>query len=273
MTEAPIRLLVSDIDGTLVRGDKSLADATIAAAKRLIAAGGRMTLISARPPSGILPLARELGLTSEVGAFNGGTVVALDGAIRVAHRLDAETSREAVARIGEAGTTCWAFADGKWYSSDDSNPHTGHERKASMQEPVLGIDFATLHGRIDKLVAVTDDGTEMKRLTDGLKAALGDRANVSNSQTYYCDVTHPLANKGDGIATLAEAIGVPLSETAAIGDMPNDLPMLARAALPIAMGQAPDAVKAAAREVSTSNEEDGVAHAIDQFLLPRLTGG
>ncbi|WP_419825394.1 Cof-type HAD-IIB family hydrolase [Sphingomonas sp.] len=268
--DTPIRLLVSDIDGTLVRADKSLASATIAAAKRLIAAGGRMTLISARPPSGILPLARELGLTSEVGAFNGGTVVALDGTIRVAHRLDAAISRAAVTKIEQAGTTCWAFADNRWFSSDGTNPHTASERKASMQEPVLGTDFAALHGRIDKIVAVTDDRAEMKRLTDRLKAALGDGANVSNSQTYYCDVTHPLANKGDGIATLADAIGVPLAETASIGDMPNDLPMLARAALPIAMGQAPDEVKAAAKEVSTSNEEDGVANAIDRFVLPRL---
>ena len=268
-----IRLLVSDVDGTLVRGDKSLAPATIDAAHRLIAAGGAMTLISARPPSGILPLAEKLGLVHKIGAFNGGTVLTMAGEIVVAHRLDAAASREAVARFTDAGVTTWAFADGKWFSSDDTNAHTDHERKASMVEPVLGTDFETLHGRIDKVVGVSDDVAEMTRITDTVRNALGDAAVVSNSQTYYCDVTHPLANKGDGIVTLADAIGVPLSETAAIGDMPNDLPMLERAALPIAMGQAPDAVKQAAKQVSTSNDEDGVAHAIDSFIIPALPAG
>lgn len=270
--DTPIRLLVSDVDGTLVRKDKSLGEATVAAAKRLIAAGGRMTLISARPPSGILPLAEAMGLKDEVGAFNGGTVIALDGTIRAAHRLAEETSRTAIGLIEKAEMTRWAFADGKWFASDEDNAHGEHERKASMVEPVVTPDFDDLHGRIDKIVAVSDDGEALSRLQSELTQALGDAANVSRSQTYYCDITHPLANKGDGIKTLADAIGVPLEETAAIGDMPNDLPMLSRAALPIAMGQAPDQVKEAAAEVSTSNDEDGVAHAIEQFVLPRLPG-
>ena len=105
-----------------------------------------------------------------------------------------------------------------------------------------------------------------------LDFALGENAEVSCSQTYYCDITHPLANKGDGIVALAAAIGVPLDETAAIGDMPNDIPMLKRAGLAIAMGQAADAVKARARYTSTSNDEDGVAHAIDAILLPMKKG-
>ena len=139
-----------------------------------------------------------------------------------------------------------------------------------MVEPMVVNNFDALHGRIDKLVGVTDDRAQMNTLEQDLARALGGRANVACSQVYYCDITHPLANKGDGIGILAAAIGVPLAETAAIGDMPNDLPMLRRAALPIAMGQAPDAVKQAAREVSASNDEDGVAVAIDRFILPAL---
>ena len=103
-----------------------------------------------------------------------------------------------------------------------------------------------------------------------LDFALGENAEVSCSQTYYCDITHPLANKGDGIVALAAAIGVPLDETAAIGDMPNDIPMLKRAGLAIAMGQAPAAVKAEADWISATNDEDGVAKAIERVLLPEV---
>ena len=263
-----IRLLVSDVDGTLVRHDKSLAPATIAAARNLLHASMAMTLISARPPSGIVPLAKAMGLVHPLGAFNGGTIVAPDGTIIAAHRLDADVSREAVTLVEQSGASLWAFADGHWYARDADNPHNEHERKASMVEPVITGDFSALHGRIDKIVGVSDEPALIARLLKDGKAALGDGADVSSSQTYYCDITHPLANKGDGIVALCEAIGIPLSETAAIGDMPNDIPMLKRAAFAIAMGQAPDAVKAVADEISSSNDEDGVAHAIETMLLP-----
>lgn len=269
-TEKPIRLFVSDVDGTLVRGDKSLADATVAAAQALGHAGVHMTLISARPPSGILPIARALGVTAPIGAFNGGTLVMPSGDILTARHLSAEASRKAVDIVLASGAAIWVFADGKWFASDEENSHVPREKRSAMVDPVITTDFGDLHGRIDKIVGVSDDTDLMAKLEADQKAALGDQAEVSCSQTYYCDITHPLANKGDGIVALCGAIGVPLEETAAIGDMPNDIPMLKRAALAIAMGQAPAAVKAVADWVSASNDEDGVAKAIERVLLPEV---
>ncbi len=270
MSDPIIRLLVSDVDGTLVRHDKSIGAATVTAAHRLIAAGGAMTLISARPPSGILPLAKTLGLVHPIGAFNGGTIVRMDGSIVEAHHIDAASSREAIEIIQQAGVCVWTFVDGKWFADTPVNSHYPRERLSAMIDETIVDRFDDQHGRIDKIVAVTDDRDEMARVEGALKAALGARANVACSQPYYCDVTHPLANKGDGIAFLTGTIGIPLSETAAIGDMPNDIPMLERAALPIAMGQAGDAVKQVARQVSATNNEDGVGVAIERFILPAL---
>ncbi len=266
----PIRLLVSDVDGTLVRHDKTLAKATIAAAHRVLHAQLQMTLISARPPSGILPLARALGLTSPLAAFNGGTLITPDGRVLATHHVSAEASRAAVGIVKASGASLWMFADGQWFASDAGNPHIPREKLSAMVDPAFGADIDALHGRIDKIVGVSDDPALMAVLEADIRVALGASAEVSLSQPYYCDITHPLANKGDGIAALAAAIDVPLAETAAIGDMPNDIPMFRRAGMAIAMGQAPDAVKAAAGWVSASNEEDGVAQAIDRFLLPEV---
>lgn len=268
--EKPIRLFVSDVDGTLVRKDKSLADATVEAARKLQHATVTMTLISARPPSGILPMAKALGLSAPIGAFNGGTLVMPSGDILTARHLDAKISRTAIELVEASGASVWLFADGKWFASDLDSPHVPHERRAAMVEPIVGHDWEDLHGRIDKIVGVSDDPELVAKLEADEKAALGENAEVSCSQTYYCDITHPLANKGDGIVALAAAIGVPLDETAAIGDMPNDIPMLKRAGLAIAMGQAPAAVKAEADWISATNDEDGVAKAIERVLLPEV---
>ncbi len=99
---------------------------------------------------------------------------------------------------------------------------------------------------------------------------IGARATVARSQLYYLDITHRLANKGDGIAALAQAFGVELTQVAALGDMTNDLPMFARAGLSVAMGQAPACVRAAADATATTNEEAGVADAIAHFVRPRI---
>ena len=102
------------------------------------------------------------------------------------------------------------------------------------------------------------------------QTVLGKNATVARSQPYYLDITGPDANKGAGVATLAAAYGVPLSAVAVLGDQRNDLPMFARAAMSVAMGQAPEAVRAAASHVALSSEEDGVADAIDRFVLPAI---
>ena len=267
MSGAP-RLLVSDIDGTLVRDDKSLSDAVAAAAGRLREAGIAMSLISARPPSGMLWIAERLGLSAPLGAFNGGTVMRPDGTILSADRLDPAAAARALALIDRPGITPWLFADGRWHAKTADNPHVPRERRAANIEPVILDDFGGLLAHVDKIVGVSEDHALLAWLDPEIVAELGARATVARSQPYYLDITAPSANKGDGVAALAAAAGVPLDQVVVIGDQRNDLPMFARAGIAIAMGQAPEAVRAAAGRITRSNEEDGVAYAIDAIILP-----
>ncbi len=267
---APIRLLVSDIDGTLVRNDKSLSEQVVAAAKRVQQAGLTMSLISARPPSGMFRIAERRGLTGPIGACHGGTLVRPDGGILCAERLAPDVAARAFALIDRPGVKPWLFADGKWLARDRDDPHIARERRSANLEPIFDTDFAGLLDRVDKLVGVSDDPDLLSAVEKAARAALGDGANVSRSQTYYLDITAPRANKGDGVAALAKAYGVPLTAVAVLGDQFNDVPMFARAALSVAMGQAPEAVRAAATHVARSNEDDGVADAIARFILPQV---
>ncbi|WP_019516367.1 Cof-type HAD-IIB family hydrolase [Sphingomonas sp. Mn802worker] len=263
-----VRLVVSDIDGTLVDKDKKLTDATIAAVKRLRDRGIAFTVISARPMSGIQPLLEPLKLDEDVGAFNGGIVFRRDGTIVSHHTIDADVARGVIEMVADEQVDTWVFADDQWFATDGEGPHTKSERVSSNQEPVIRADFDDLLDRADKITFVSDDEDRLRALYERAHGRYGEQATIAQSQTYYLDVTALAANKGDGVAALARSNGVDLSDTAVIGDQRNDLPMLRRAGLPIAMGNAPDDVKAQASKVTRSNDEDGVAHAIDTIILP-----
>jgi hypothetical protein len=265
-----IRLLVSDVDGTLVDKHKQLTPATIAAVARLRDAGIGFTIISARPRSGMLPLADMLKIDAPMAAFNGGIVFRRDGSVASHVTIDAGVARGVFALIGDAPVDRWVFADDRWHASTGQGVHVAHERIASNQEPIVTTDFAALLDRADKITLVSDDPAILGPLADRAKAAFGDKATVAQSQTYYLDVTALAANKGDGITALAAAFDVPLDLVAAIGDQANDLPMLAKAGFSIAMGNGPEAVRHAAQHVTLGNDQDGVAHAIDTLIAPRF---
>lgn len=266
-----LRLVISDIDGTLVRGDKTLSEGVIAAVKRLTDAGVMFSLISARPPSGMLWIAEKLDLTTPIGAFNGGTIVGGDGTVQSAAHLPREVAEQTLALIDRPGIVAWVFAGGVWHAARPDTLHDPRERQSANQDPVYGGDMAPLLDIVDKIVAVTDDTALMQATEAKVEQAVGHSATVVQSQTYYLDITAQAANKGDGVAALAKAYGVSLDQVAVIGDQRNDLAMFARAGLSIAMGQGPQAVRDAATHVTGSNDEDGVAQAIDTILLPMVT--
>ncbi len=263
----PVDLLISDMDGTLVTPDKQLTPRAIEAAQALQAAGIKLSLISARPPRGMIPYAQRLAIPGPIAAFNGGNLMDTDGKLVEARRLDADLARAAIALILKRGAAPWVFADDTWRLCDITVPKIARERLAVGFDPILVDSFEDVIDRVDKLVGVSDDHPLLEALEIEAQGLWGDRATILRSQTYYLDFTHSQANKGDGVAALAQTLGVPLARTAVIGDMYNDLAMFRVAGLAIAMGQAPDAVKAEAHVLTGPNTEDGFAKAVE-----RLTG-
>ena len=236
---------------------------------RLRAAGIGFTIISARPMSGMMPIADTIGIDAPMGAFNGGTIFRRDGTVLEEHHIPSYVVDGVLDLARDEAVDIWIFAEDRWHATTDQGEHVDHERLASAQEPVVTKDFSGLSARADKLTLVSDDGALLARLHDEATSRFGEDATIAQSQTYYLDVTALRANKGDGVVALGTALDVPLAAMAVLGDMANDVPMFERAAFSVAMGQAPAPVKAAADEVSTSNDDDGVAHAIDAFLLTR----
>jgi len=264
-----IALLISDVDGTLVTPDKTLTPAAAEAVRRLAKAGVGFTLVSSRPPRGMAALVAALDIRLPFGAFNGGALVTPELTLIETRPLSPEIARQTLALLAERDVNAWVFADGDWRLRDPDGHNVARERRTVGFAPTMVDGFEDVIDRIDKIVGVSDDHPRLARVEAEAQALIGARAEIARSQPYYLDITHPRANKGDAVAALCERIGVDLARIAVIGDAFNDVAMFARAGFSIAMGHAPDAVKAKADAVTLSNTEDGFASAVDRLILPR----
>ncbi|MHB8529152.1 MAG: Cof-type HAD-IIB family hydrolase [Caulobacteraceae bacterium] len=271
---AVIRLMLADVDGALVTQDKVLTERAKAAARALGEAGISLAITSGRPPRGMAMLIEPLALDTAVAGFNGGVLVNPDLSVIETHTLDPRAAEEAVKLVLAAGLDAWLYTPEEWLIRDKDAPHVSREAwtvkfEARVVQAFADADFA----HAVKIVGVSDDFAKVAACEKEAQQKLGARASAARSQPYYLDVTHPKANKGQVVATLARLLSVSPREIATIGDMPNDVLMFKASGFSIAMGNASDEVKAQASAVTVSNEEEGFAEAMEKFILPRAPRG
>lgn len=259
--------VVSDVDGTLVTDEKLLTVRAQAAVAQLHANGIIFSIISSRPPRGLCMLFKPLGITTPVGAFNGGVLATPDLAVIAEHLLPPEIARRAVDTLDAGGVEVWIFSGQDWLVRRSNGPYAALEERTVEFPPTLVEDFGPALGTAAKIVGVSADFNLLERCERDMRAALVDRATVALSQPYYLDITHPLANKGVAMSEIAKLLRIPLAEVAVIGDGGNDVAMFERSGLSIAMGNASPKVQQAADFVTGSNGEDGFARAIEHFIL------
>ena len=182
-TAPPVRLLVSDIDGTLVTPDKALTPAAIAAVRDLRAAGLAFTIVSSRPARGMRSIVEALDISVPFAAFNGGSIVAPDGGLLSAKRLSADAARAAIGLFRERGLETWGFADDAWLVLALEGPHMQHEQHTVGFAPTLVPSFDGVIDRLDKLVAVTDDYDRLAAAEQAAQASIrGLQSALSSSQ-------------------------------------------------------------------------------------------
>jgi hypothetical protein len=268
-----VRLLLADVDGTLVTQEKILTDEARAAARSLAEVGVLLAITSGRPPRGMAMLIEPLALTAPVAGFNGGVLVtpALD--VIECHGLGGDIARCALDLIEADGLDAWVYTKDAWLIRDKAAPHVAREAWTVKFDARIVKSFGDddLAAAV-KIVGISDDLDKVAACERRTAKALGKRASAARSQPYYLDVTSAKANKGQVVRTLSRRLGVPAGEIATIGDQPNDTLMFAAGGLSIAMGNASDEVKAKADEVTASNEDEGFAKAVRRFILPRAEG-
>ena len=262
-----VKLLISDVDGTLLTRAKVLTERTQAAVRRLKQAGIRFAITSGRPPRGMAMFVDPLAIDEPIAGFNGGSYVNPDMTALETHMLGPEAASEALSHLAEAGIDAWLYSGNDWYVRDPLAPHVARERSTVQFAPQTVEDFRPLLGSVSKLVGVSDDHALVRRVDDDVRSLLGPRASVSRSQPYYLDVTHPLANKAQVVDYHARRLGLSPEAICTIGDGANDVLMFAASGFSVAMGNAVPDVQARAAAVTASCEEDGLARAIEHYLL------
>lgn len=267
-----IRLVVSDIDGTLVTPEKELTPRTIAAAARLRAANVKLALVSARPARGMHKIAERLGIDTPRAGFNGGEIMAADGRLLASLVIPEDPARLAVEMLQTHGVDVWVFADGEWFVTNPTGPYVPLERRAIGFDMKVVDNWDGVIGRAGKIMGSSNDYHLLERLETEMMTGLGTSVAAHRSQDYYLDITHNEARKGHALQAIARLLDVAVEETAALGDMPNDISMLAIAGLSVAMGNAPEEVQDAAMVVTGPNTRDGWADAIETHILPRAPG-
>ncbi len=264
----PIRLVIADVDGTLVTQDKVLTKRAIEAVMRLHEAGVQFTVTSGRPPRGMAMLIDPLRLTLPLAAFNGGVLIQPDLKTVVDQKfLPPGVPETVIEAIENHGLDVWLYTDIDWFVRDPNAPHVAREQWTVKFPPTVVKTFAGLLGRVAKIVGVSDDLDRVAQCEKDVQQAGGSHISAARSQPYYLDVTHPQANKGEVVLSLSRLLNIPAAQIATIGDMPNDVLMFKQSGVSIAMGNASPEVRAAATYVTSSNQEEGFANAIEKFVL------
>jgi Cof subfamily protein (haloacid dehalogenase superfamily) len=267
MSSPAVRLMLADVDGTLVTQDKLLTDRAIDAVHRLNEAGILFAITSGRPPRGMSMLLEPLALTTPIAAFNGGMIV--DGQMQTIEQraVPPDVVGPVIELMASHGLDVWVYQGADWLLQNDKGPHVDREAWTVKFAPKVVANYEGVTDQVSKITGVSDDPAKIDQATAAAREKFGHQASAAQSQPYYLDVTNPDANKGGVVKFLASKYKLSTEEIATIGDMPNDVLMFAHSGTSIAMGNAATEVQRAARFVTTSNEDEGFANAVDRFIL------
>jgi hypothetical protein len=269
----PIRLIMLDIDGTLVGEDLRIGARTRSAIAEATRRGIAVSLVTGRMASSALPFALALGLTGPIVAQQGALVRSMPapgskrpGRLLYHRSLKPETTLEIVRWCLERDLTPhFNYLEWMIVASDESRLDEFKLFAGDRLRTVPDI-VARAHGPVTKVVAIGEGEHSIEALDDG-RARFGGRAEVTLSHPRFLEFLAPRVSKGMAVRWLARRAGVPLGQCLAIGDQYNDLEMISEVGHGVAMPSAPAAVQAAARYVAPPVGEEGAAQMIERIAL------
>ena len=268
-----IKLIVSDIDGTLVDSQGQLLPATITGVQAAVARGAQMVLASARSPKGMYGIAQQLGINSTMIAYNGALTATTD----VNDRLTVFEEQAVDPKLAQAVQTVvahdWPAASISIYSNNNwlvatNGPWEQQEATGIGYAPHvtdLGTWLQRMPTPVHKMMIMADPDiiqTIEQRLSRDEFSGLA----VYRSKETYLEIVAAGVTKAAALMKLLQDDQVTPAETIAFGDNFNDVAMLQTAGIGVAMANAPQPVKEAANIVTTDNNHNGIQLTLAQYF-------
>lgn len=261
-------MITIDLDGTLLRSDGSVSDRTVRTLQAARDKGVVVAIATGRMYQTARPYGERLGLgDSPLLLFAGGLIETLESKkILFQQVIPREWAQELADLALRRGWQLQTYIDDVLRAARDDEWIRDYERITHSKACICGDDFYHVQGDCNKLLSRGghDDLVARKAL---IEKTFPGRFNVLFSAPTFLEIMPQGVDKGEGIRRLGELYGIGTDEIMALGDSQNDLDMLKAAGFPVAMANATEEVKAAAAYVTASNDDDGVAAAVEKFVL------
>ncbi len=273
MKKHAYKLLVVDIDGTLVGKDGTIAAEDKEAVARVAGSGIRVALSTGRVTQACLKIINQLSLDGYHIFFDGALVGNPDNSHEVyVEPLSRDMARQIIDYVHHDEINLDLYSSSHYYIERETWASNIRRQFFGLQ-PII-VDFNRLwpQERIIKGTLVVFSAAE-KAKAESCRLFFKDRLSFSRTNTPaypgvdFINVTAPGVSKGKALAALASFLGIPLTGVMAIGDGVNDVSLLAQAGLAIAMGNASDELKVLAHHITADVDHHGVAAAVERFLL------
>ena len=269
------KLLVLDVDGTLLNDEREISKRTLAALLKVQQMGVRIVLASGRPTYGLMPLAKTLELGNYGGfvlSYNGCQIIkAQNGEILFERRINPEMLPYLEKKARKNGFAIFTYHNDTLITDSPDNEYIKNEALLNHLKIIKEDEFSTA---IDfapcKCMLVSDKEEALIELEQHWEKRLAGTLDAFRSEPYFLEVVPCGVNKANTLGALLEHLGVTREEVIAVGDGVCDVTMLQLAGMGVAMGHSQDSVKVCADYVTASNEEDGVALAVEKLILAEV---
>ncbi|WP_341236014.1 Cof-type HAD-IIB family hydrolase [uncultured Sulfitobacter sp.] len=271
MYNFPIKLIVTDVDRTTLTDDYRLLPEVIDAVARANRAGIIVVAATARSPKALAPIVRKLGIDAPCVCLNGAWTGSIECA-DTSHVHQSEMDPAHVIKLIDDAEAlglnpCW-FTATNWYALSDG-ALVKREIRATGGKPIIKPQISHLDEPVLKLLCLEDELNNIA--INSIRDGFDEHFDFTRSDTFLFEITQKGVSKRTAVSRLAERLGVQRNNIAAIGDSENDLEMIKWSGLGIAVGNAQETVLQAADWTTKTNNDAGVAHAIDRIIASNIS--
>ena len=270
-----VKVILLDLDGTLLNSAKTISPANYAALERAAAAGVHIVPATGRFYKGMPQVVRDLPFVRYAVSVNGAEIYdRVEDKVLHREELDPDQALAIYDYLTGLPALCdayvdgWGYMDRKYYDRMEEFSAEPYVLKMfrELRTPVDDMRGLLTQHKAQKVMAFFNDmdrrALELERVKDRFP-----NAAVSSSISNNIEVNAKMATKGGALLNLCAVLGIDVRDSMAFGDGSNDLAMIQNAGIGVAMGNAYDGLKAAADFVTLTCDEDGVAHAINKFVF------